>query len=603
MSTALVICGALGAEVKDIVDRRPQRSDLNVYRMVAGFSGSFMLSEQPWKWDVSYNYGRSRNESTLTFVDPTRLLAAANAVRDASGNIVCASPAPAGCVPINLFGVNSFSAAAADYVSNPASSISLNTQRVATANVGGRLPFGIVSEKIAVNIGAEHRIEAASFEPDANLLAGNTLLGPETNAYEGVRGSFNTKELYGELEVPLVVNDTGIPGVKTVTLESAARYVNNSIAGSATTWSAGGRFAPRLSGIGDGLMFRGVYTRSIRAPAVTELFLGSSPVLDSITDPCDASNYNRGNNPAVRTANCAAALAAVGAPGPGSYTETTNVRSSLGSVSGNPQLRNEVANSWSAGFVYQPAAAPNFHLAVDWTDIRLTGGISSLSISDMMASCYDSTDFAHNPACNTFRRLTAADIASGNGTNGLARVVGDVADGFHEGFVNTSKLEFSGLITAAQYNFALSTLSRKLEHAGAMRLGLKMFYTSHFNEVDFIGETPSFHAGTVGLPRYKVQGNIGYTYGPFDTDWQVLYKTRSKYDLAATYEDTPVNDVPSYTLVNASFGLRLGDSVAVQLAVNNVFDKAPPFPVVMHLSTTVFDFIGRSYLLRATASF
>src|SRR3546814_3971993 len=79
------------------------------------------------------------------------------------------------------------------------------------------------------------------------------------------------------------------------------------------------------------------------------------------------------------------------------------------------------AKSWSLGLVYQPPAIPGFRLAADWTDIRLTGGIENLDIDATLASCYDSADFPNNAACGAFRRLTAADIASGNGTGGAAR--------------------------------------------------------------------------------------------------------------------------------------------------------------------------------------
>src|SRR3546814_12849901 len=76
------------------------------------------------------------------------------------------------------------------------------------------------------------------------------------------------------------------------------------------------------------------------------------------------------------------------------------------------------AKSWSLGLVYQPPAIPGFRLAADWTDVRLIGGIENLDLNSLMASCYDRAPYPTTDACGTFRRLTAADIASETGTGG-----------------------------------------------------------------------------------------------------------------------------------------------------------------------------------------
>src|SRR3546814_4057643 len=89
----------------------------------------------PISWDVSYNYGRFRNNSRVTYVNPERFLAAVNAVEAPDGSIVCGGNAPAGCVPINLFGYGSPSDEAAAYVSEAGRSKSTNTQKIGRAHV------------------------------------------------------------------------------------------------------------------------------------------------------------------------------------------------------------------------------------------------------------------------------------------------------------------------------------------------------------------------------------------------------------------------------------------------------------------------------------
>src|SRR3546814_1353585 len=94
----------LNRNLNDIVQREPQQTVQDLYRFVGGVEGHFDLAGERWTWDVSYNYGRVRNNSRVTYVNPERFLAAVNAVEAPDGSIVCGGNAPAGCVPINLFG-------------------------------------------------------------------------------------------------------------------------------------------------------------------------------------------------------------------------------------------------------------------------------------------------------------------------------------------------------------------------------------------------------------------------------------------------------------------------------------------------------------------
>ena len=64
-----------------------------------------------------------------------------------------------------------------------------------------------------------------------------------------------------------------IPGLDRVELEGAARRVDNSIAGDATTYTYGLRWSPI-----EDVQFRGNKTKSIRAPSITELFLPSATI-------------------------------------------------------------------------------------------------------------------------------------------------------------------------------------------------------------------------------------------------------------------------------------------------------------------------------------
>lgn len=581
----------LSRNLNDVVDRLPGETALDLYRFVGGLKGAFDAFGSRWSWDLAYNYGRSESVSAVTYIDPVRLLRAIDAVDDGSGRIVCASGGD--CVPINLFGVGNASAEAVDWITDRGRAQSLNTQRVLTGNLAGAVPVGL-AESMQFNLGAERRTESGSFEPDATLQAGNVLIGNGAGAFAGIAGSYSTTEFYGELVAPLIAESQELRFAKALSLEMAARHVDNSLAGGDLTWSVGARFAPRLPGWGDGLVLRGVYTHAIRSPAITELFLGSVPVSGSITDVCNAQNYNRGANPAVREANCRAALAAVGVADPAGFESTTGVVSAFGTRSGNLDLINETADSWSLGFVYQPTALPGFRLAMDWSDISLEDGIQNLGIGALLSACYDSANFPDEPACASFQRLTADQAAA---QPGATRNAGDIANGYRTGFVNTSSLDYAGLIGAAEYRFDMG--------AGSMRVGSKLSYTHTYRQVIQPGVPARDLVGAVGVPEYRVNLSTGYQRDALELDLQALWTSSVVRDPDATIEDLPreANRIPDYWRFNASIGYWFGDRLKAQLAVSNLFDRKLPYAAQIGRNFGSYDPIGRTYLLRLSSSF
>jgi len=582
----------IARNLSDLLDRTPGTTEVDLYRIVAGFQGDFpSFGGETWSWDIAYNYGRSRSTSSLEFINEDRLLEAIDAIPDGSGGIVCASGNP-DCAPLNLFGENNFSDAALDYVTDPSRGISTNTLEMVTANLSGRLPFGI-AEPISFNVGYEHRREAAAFDPDA-LQENGVLLTGGGFGFEGISGSFETDEVYSELVVPVISDQQNLPIVKSLSVEGAVRYVDHSLTDTATTWSGGLRIAPRLPGWGDGLLFRGVFTHAIRSPAVTELFLGKSPVATGLTDICNQDNYNQGINPAVREANCRAALAAVGGPAPEAFDETTDLASVVGTQSGNPNLENEEADSWSVGIVYQPVEHPQLRFAADWSNIRLEGGIEDLPIGQLMLACYDSPDFPNVPACGQFHRLTAAEAAA---QQGPARIAGDVANGFKTGYINTSKIEFEGLIVEAGYSLELPSV------ASSLHFGTKLFYMDEFRTTSFAGVPSDNSAGLIGVPRVRLNFDVGYSWRNIDLGLQARWTDKVIFDRNNTIEDVPFNQVDAYTLLNGSIGYRFSDKVSFLVSIDNLTNKEMPFEALINRAVAQYDLIGRRYFATVRANF
>lgn len=585
----------LARNLNDIADSRPARNVLDVYQIAFGARGEFQLAGQSWDWDISYNYGRSENEAEFNQINRTRFLAAIDAV-NVGGTIQCRSGGS--CIPLNILGQD-YSPEAANAVIDVGIGTSINKLQEIQANIGGRLPFGIV-DPIAVSIGVAHRSERGEFIGNDIINGGLTLLGGQLSFPDAPERGFKTYEVYGETRIPLIDDELGLPLVRSAEFEGAIRYVDHSTAGGDITWSAGGRLEPRLGRFGEGLVLRGVFTRAIRAPAIRELFLNSTPVARNGNDLCDPSRINGGPNPTVRAANCAAALAAVGVNNPATFLATTSGLSPVGTIGGNPDLDNERANSWSVGFVWQPSFVPRLRVNMDYSRVVVTGAISQFTLATAQSACYDSPNFPNEGACDSFRRLTAAEAAQ---TRGGARVAGDIAEGYLESFFNSARLEFSGIIGEVDYRIPVTNFVSSGGRPGAIRLGLKFFFIDSFETQTSGAAIPVQAAGTLGTPEWRVNGRIGFDFDPVDLDFQVIWNSSTVASLTQTIEDTPINDYDSFAIFNTTLGFNVDERLRLQFIVRNLFDKDLPFAAQVTRPFGVYDPIGRTFTATASLRF
>src|SRR5690606_16269680 len=93
------------------------------------------------------------------------------------------------------------------------------------------------------------------------------------------RGSFDVKEAFGELRVPLFKD---APFAKLLEFNAALRLSDYSTVGQTTTYALSGTYAP----VAD-IRFRGTYSQAVRAPNITELFSPVNGTYSFIDDPCD----------------------------------------------------------------------------------------------------------------------------------------------------------------------------------------------------------------------------------------------------------------------------------------------------------------------------
>lgn len=387
------------------LDLAPQSfsNTIDVYRVVAGFKGDFEIASRKVNWDTSFNYGRSQADGAYFDINEANFLNAIDVVTNpANGQIVCRvtlTPPPApqggqptsvtGCQPLNLFGNGVRSQAAADFVTVRDTTQSVLTQRDVQINLNGS-PFDIWAGPVKLAAGFEYRQEHGSYFVDPFAKAGLGRNAPSSD----VAGGYNSKEFYGEANIPLLSPDMKIPFVVSAELDGSYRRISNSLAGDADVFTVGLKYTPV-----DDIQFRGNVTHSVRAPSIEELFLPTTNTQSFAQDPCDPNFINGKAN---RAANCAKVFGPLGVPLATFKSNVVNA-SVLGTTGGNQSLLNESANSWTAGFVARPHWVPGLTIALDWINIHLKNPITALTLTQVMDACFDTPGFPNN-FCNLFTR-------------------------------------------------------------------------------------------------------------------------------------------------------------------------------------------------------
>jgi len=560
-------------------------STQTVVRGVVGANGDFSFASRNFNWEVSVNYGTSDNvQLTPSFVFQN-VVNALNSTTNAAGQIVCAgtpvngptTTASSTCAPLNIFGNGSPSLAAQQYVTHLASVESFNTQRDTNAFIGGDI-LKVPAGEWKFSAGFENRRESANFAPDSFYTEdlGQNLVG-------SVAGSYITNEAYFETLLPIFSPMQDIPALDRLELEGAARRVDNSIAGDATTYTYALRWAPI-----EDVLFRGNKTKSIRAPSITELFLPPATTGSFANDPCDKNFVGQGPVPATREANCAAALASIpGGYNPATFTSNVVNATALGTTSGNTGLQSETAFSKTFGVVLRPRWVPKLNISVDYIDIALKDAIESLTLVDNMDACYDSSNFPNNPSCNAFTRNAAGQVTT-----------------FHSGFVNAGLLEFTGIQAALDYTFelpwALGSLETSAHYLDTQRLKSQIATAA-----------PNDISGQIGYSKNKGLIDILYANRGFSWDWQATFIGPAQFSNQNTPTSQDVLGVGSWWLINSTIGMKFSPAFQVRFIVDNVFNKQPPFPAIAGTggnyavaTTTYFSgILGRSLQLSADYKF
>lgn len=557
-----------GAE--NIGGNRGAQSDRNMARTVVGLKGELANIAgvgRDWRWEVSNTWGRTRvNLGTQGLVGLGQLYYGLRVEPDPSspGSFRCADVVARsqGCVPINPFAP--YTAAMSNYLSLSSTSVGQSTLNSSTAHMNGvlaELPAG----SLRVAAGVERRSIGGNLDHDTvinNGLATGNQLGDVTKA------TTVTKEVFVEALVPILADK---PFINSLNFEGAFRHSTTQTT-SYDTWKFGGDWEPI-----DGLRFRAVKARSVRAPVADDLS-GGGETAGVVNDPC--INWGASTNASVRTKCAAEGI-------PSNYDPILLIRQGVrGFVGGNPNVKPETANTLTYGFVWQPKQLKNFSLSVDRFEIKIDDVITTVGRQLAVDSCYGASGLF----CSNVKRGSTPLLP---GANYVLLAVDDRAD-------NLAQLGVAGVDIEARYGMKLGAWG---DLDAAMTA---TFYDEAYkvplpgrDKTDLLDQAGG-STSDQGWIKQTATFNFTHKFGALRTNWNMRHIGSAEMNTSSKAAGFP--RIGSHTYHNLRVGYQVNKATEVSVGVTNLFDKQPPFFGSGRAGTQAldtvpgyYDVFGRSY--------
>ncbi|UVO54381.1 TonB-dependent siderophore receptor [Sphingomonas sp. SUN039] len=381
-----------------------------------------------------------------------------------------------------------------------------------------RLPGGEV--KVAVGY------EGQEFSVDLGIARGN----PGTTVVFTTRGR-RVDSLYAELLVPLFGSENEVPGFRKLDLNAAVRQDRYSDVGKTVNPKFGVNWSPV-----QGLMFRGSYGTSFRAPTLPQIYGNTNQLF--------VQNYQ---NPAG------------GAP-------IVGVARSGGNLGLNP----ESATTWSVGADIEPVR--DLRLSLTYFNVDYRNQVVAL-LSDLAvltrASQYDGTGLIVQGAAagQAVAALVAQGLAvSGTFPGGNPLNVTVYVDGRSQNLASsvTRGIDF-------QANYTLRT-----ENSGTFGFNLSGTYLTAYNTAQTPTAPVISQLNQIFQPlQFKARASINWEQGPFGVMLRATHL--NGYTNTAV---TPNQSVKSYTPIDLNLTWKIGDRATpfvFGVEVRNLFNIAPPY--------------------------
>jgi outer membrane receptor protein involved in Fe transport len=586
------------------VEGGPRQDTLQhtAFRIVGGMKGDI---SKAFSYDAYYQFGRTNfAETYLHDFSITKIGRALDVVTDPnSGKAICRSVldgSDPNCVPWNIFQPGGVTPEALAYLDTPGFQRGYNEEQVASASITGQLgQLGVQSpwaqDGVGINVGVEYRKETLDLNTDLEYQTGD--LAGQGAATLPVHGSYRVYEAFAELLAP-IVHDSFIYDFS---INAGYRYSDYHVADrsfSTDSYKIGADFAPIRS-----IRFRGAYNRAVRAPNVQEYFAPQRVALDGTTDPCAGSDVTKLATP-EQCANTGISSTQYG------HVIANPANQYNGLIGGNPDLKPEIADTYTAGIVFQPDFIRGLAITADYFSIKIKDTITGIGADTIVTTCAQTGD-------PTFCSLVHRD-----GSGSLWRS----PDGYIiDTTQNIGSLKTSGVDVGASYAHDLGGL-------GSLSVNFNGTYLHDLTTNNGVSE-PYDCAGyygaqcTAGNPsngtnpkwRHRLRATLTLPDGiGFSAAWRYFSKVKEDFaspdSTLASPGDVNAFDrsIPSISYFDLTMTATIGEHYRFRIGANNILDKEPPLvtsavcpagPCNGNTFPVVYDALGRYIFAGVTLDF
>ena len=478
--------------------------------------GANMALRGGWKADLLYTYGQNEDESqTLHGLNNAGITAALNAT----------DPTKA----LNPFGSGKMSAALLESISNQ---IAISPGKTDFQNLVLKADGPVMQMP-----GGAMRA-ALGFEAQRIVTVGGQTTGPITAPVAGeVSLKRTVNSVYGELLVPLFGDANGLPGLRRLELSAAVRSDRYSDVGSTTNPKLGVSWTPV-----DGLLLRGSYGSSFRAPGLTQI-----------------RGFTNGGRGGLFVQN---------------YSDPTlngALRVGVALSAQNLDLTSETAKTKTLGFDWTLPLASKTKLSMTWFDIvydnQIVGALSDLTVLNREAAFAGTGIIQRNPSPELVAQLLATYPIAGVPPATWTLFV----DGRQKNLAKSLAQGMDFQITTRIATASLGDFVLGLN--GTLFTKYQVYVTPLSPVVDQLN--------TIFNPmKFKARATAGWNLGAWQTNLALNHT--NAYDNNLT---NPVQKVAAYTTLDVRLAValdQLGSAALLKdttlaLGVSNLSDKKPPF--------------------------
>jgi iron complex outermembrane receptor protein len=480
-------------------------------------SFSFALGDK-WQLRAESNFGRS-----------------SNLVREAALDTTTATLALAGVIPgvaLNPYNLPASSPAALAAIANY-ENYGDATQELAEGRLilDGSLAH-LSGGDIRLAVGAEYHYENIASRI-AQGAVGAYASATTSHASRDVRSAF------GELMIPIVGAGNGSPGLRGLQLSASVRYDDYSDQGGTTNPKIGVNYKPFTD-----LTIRGNWGTSFHAPSLAD----TTSTSDSRATVLPFSPFL--------------------APG---FAPTDPLRSTIVLAGGNPNLKPERADTWSAGFDWAPHAVPGLVANLTYYNVKFKDAIGLAPF--LSPTLFTNTNYAGFFTLNPTLAQTQARVGS-LAVVGAPSIASLYAGPLGPYVVIDARRNNLGAVNTDGLDFNLAYT--RLTGFGALNASIAGTYTLS-RKSQAVAGGPFVDDLKNGVGRTAFVATLGGKSGGFIASASFNYK--GGFPILGV---APQTRIGAFKTVDAFLAYDLGEhgflkNAMLTLNVDNLFDQDPPW--------------------------